>query len=278
MRTIRSAELLAGDSNRKRLGIVGGMGPAATARLLARIVEFTDASCDQGHLDVTVLSRPQMPDRSAYLLGKPGAASFVEPMQQALRQLESLGCSVLATPCNTVHGRARTIASVLRRARFLSMVDETCGLIASAGWRKVGLAATEGTAATGVYGRPLSDLGIELVLPDGTGQRLLDFAIYGCVKAGTVPDAGLLAPLWQQFARAGCDGVVVGCTELSLLGLPTRTEGIALVDALDVLAASCVVACGAPLRYETVREAFDPSALEAHLRWEGGPCAASLAS
>ena len=57
----------------EKLGIIGGMGPAATARLLSRIVELTAADRDQDHLDVTVLNRPSVPDRTAFLLGRPDA-------------------------------------------------------------------------------------------------------------------------------------------------------------------------------------------------------------
>ena len=60
----------------EKLGIIGGMGPAATARLFSRVVDFTEAACDQDHLDVTVLNRPSVPDRTAYLLARPGAHPF----------------------------------------------------------------------------------------------------------------------------------------------------------------------------------------------------------
>lgn len=273
---------------RQRLGIVGGMGPAATARLLRRIVEFTEASRDQDHLEVTVLNRPQIPDRSAYLLGVPGAPSFVGPLQQAALELEALGCSVLATPCNTAHARASRIAAVLQRGRLLSMVEATAGLLAMAGYRRVGLLATEGAAASGVYDDALSRRGVEAVMPDAACQRQVQAMIYGEVKAGKVPSWGQVMPFLAMFSQVGCDAVVLGCTELSLLGAPSQMGGMAVVDALDVLAASCVAACGASVRRCEVDRSFaerlrpyvmDGAAVgEALLSGGGEQCAALQAS
>ena len=52
----------------KSLGIIGGLGPMATAYLLQLIIEMTDAKTDQEHLDVIVFDRPSVPDRTSYIL------------------------------------------------------------------------------------------------------------------------------------------------------------------------------------------------------------------
>ena len=59
-----------GNENYKKLGIIGGLGPAATATLFARVIDLTEAETDQDHLDITILNRPQTPDRTAFILGK----------------------------------------------------------------------------------------------------------------------------------------------------------------------------------------------------------------
>ena len=240
----------------QKLGIIGGMGPAATARLMARIVDFTRAECDQDHLDVTVLCRPQTPDRTDFLLGVPGAESFVEPMRQAARQLEALGCTVIACPCNTSHARATEVAAVLGRAHLVSMVDAAARVLARAGCRKAGLLATEGTVATGVYERALARAGVAAVVPDVAGQRLVSEVIYGGVKAGRAPEAERLEPVCAALSHCGCDAVVLGCTELSCLGAGRACGGADVLDALDVLAVACVRECGAPLRESEVARSF----------------------
>ena len=52
----------------------------------------------------------------------------------------------------------------------------------------------------------------------------------------------------RQALIDGCDGIVLGCTELSAVGCAPIVAGAAVVDALDVLAWRCVRECGAPAR------------------------------
>lgn len=231
---------------RERLGIVGGLGPAATARLVARITDFTQVERDQDHLEIAMISCPQIPDRTNYLLGKPGAPSFVEPMQEVALQLERMGCSVLATPCNTAHARLSDIAQVLDHARFVHMPNEAAAVAVGAGCECVGVLATDGTVATGVYEAALQRAGAGVALPDPDDQRTVMDIIYNQVKAGKTVDSAALLRVCEHLVDAGADGLILGCTELSLAGIGVRAAGVPVVDAMDALAWRCVVTCGAP--------------------------------
>ena len=232
----------------EKLGIIGGLGPAATARLMTRIVDFTDAARDQDHLDITVLNRPWIPDRTAYLLGRPGARSFIEPMQQAALELEEAGCGVLCTPCNTAHSRLDDIAAPLAAARFARMPQETAYFAARLGCARVAVLATDGTRATGVYDRALQAAGLEAVWPDAQTQREVMSIIYDEVKAGRAGGPEHVEAVCSALIAQGCDGIILGCTELSVVNCPRRLAGMPVVDALDVLAWRCVQECGAPAR------------------------------
>ena len=232
----------------EKLGIIGGMGPAATARLLARVVEFTDAERDQDHVDVTVLNRPSVPDRTAHLLGKPDAPSFVPALVDMARLLDSLGCTVLAMPCNTAHARANEVRAQLVQARIVDMPCETAAFLRGLGCANVGVLATDGTLATGVYQQALAGEGLACIAPEDAVQRAVMGIIYDGVKAGRAVSAGDVLAVLDALVDAGCDGVVLGCTELSVVGAPTRHRGVPVVDALDVLAWRCVQECGAPAR------------------------------
>lgn len=232
----------------EKLGIIGGLGPAATARLFSQIVAYTDADCDQDHLDVTILNRPSIPDRTAFLLGKPGAESFVAPMRAAAVELESAGCTVLATPCNTAHARLGEIASPLARAHFVDMPLSAARFARDLCCRRVGVLATDGALASEVYQRALGAVGLEVAIPDASVQETVMGIIYDDVKAGRVADPCKVESVCDAMAHAGCDGIVLGCTELSLLGLPRRRGGVCIVDALDVLAWKCVTECAAKAR------------------------------
>jgi aspartate/glutamate racemase len=51
------------------VGILGGMGPSATAVFYEHLIAMTDASCDQEPLHVVIDSFSQIPDRTDFLLG-----------------------------------------------------------------------------------------------------------------------------------------------------------------------------------------------------------------
>ena len=232
----------------ERIGIIGGLGPAASARLYERITDFTDAATDQEHLDLVILSRPQIPDRTAYLLGVPGAESFVPPMREAARQLEDLGCGILATPCNTAHACLDEIAEGLQRARFISMVNETALRIAERDFKRVAVLATSGTRAARVYEPALEAVGCTTEWPDDQGQETVMAVIFDQVKAGKPVDFEAFSAVCARLRERGCDAAILACTELSVIGAPDELCGLAMVDALDVLAQACVCAAGAKLK------------------------------
>lgn len=230
----------------KKLGIIGGLGPAATVRLFERIVELTNVDCDQDHLDITVLNRPQIPDRTAFLLGREGAQNFVGPMQQAARDLEAAGCEVLCTPCNTAHSRYGEIAGVLEVANFVHMPRVTAAFAKSLGCTRVGILATDGALAAGVYQDALTREGLAYECPAEKEQATVMSIIYDEVKAGRPVDFDRFRVICGRLLERDCDGIILGCTELSCIGAPTHYMGMAIIDALDVLAWRCVCQCGAP--------------------------------
>ena len=83
------------------LGILGGMGPAATADLFGKIVSMTMADSDRDHIRVIIDSNSAIPDRTAAILS--GGADPVPEMISALRNLENCGAECVIMPCNTAH-------------------------------------------------------------------------------------------------------------------------------------------------------------------------------
>lgn len=53
----------------KKLGILGGMGPLATVEFMLKIISQTPAHNDQEHIPMVVSSVPQIPDRTAFIMG-----------------------------------------------------------------------------------------------------------------------------------------------------------------------------------------------------------------
>ncbi len=228
----------------KTLGIIGGLGPMATAYLLQLIIEMTDAKTDQEHLDVIVFDRPRVPDRTAHILD-PQKPSPLPSMRETARTLEKLGAGVLCAPCVTSHYFYRELSGCVQ-IPFLNMVEEIARELKAAGKRKAGIMATTGTVHTGLFQRALEQEGLAAALPSEEGQKLVMSLIYDDIKAGKPADPEKFRKVREELFGAGCDSIILGCTELSLI--KKNGLGPGYLDALEVLAKRCVESCGAPLK------------------------------
>lgn len=217
------------------VGVLGGVGPGATAHFLRRIVERTDARCDQDHVRTLAFNDTAIPDRTAFLTGQ-STRSPVEALVEDAQLLAACGCDVLALPCNTAHCFFDEVQASVP-VPIVHMVRETVEAAAGAGLRRLGVLATIGTVACDLYGREAAAHGLECVYPDAEVQRTVSRVIFDEAKAGRPSSPRTLQLLGEACASAGCDGVVLGCTELSwaFADIPAAA-GLPVVDALDVLA------------------------------------------
>lgn len=232
-----------------KLGIVGGVGPAATVDFMDKVVRNTPASRDQDHIKMVVEQNPQIPDRTAHLLHQ--EADPTVSLYATCKRLESEGASAIAIPCNTAHAFVQHIQPYLA-IPIVNMLTETIASIrAQYGTvRPVGLLATSGTIASRVYHDAAQAAGITLMTPTEAFQEHVMSAIYGehGVKAGHVDGAcrDSLRAAIEHLALSGAKVIILGCTELPLIYAETNAFGLAngksvvLVDPTAVLARHCV--------------------------------------
>jgi aspartate racemase len=235
-----------------RLGVVGGIGPAATVDFLAKVVAHTRARRDQDHVPIVVDHNPCIPDRTAHLVG--GAADPLLALYAACRRLEANGATLIAVPCNTAHAYLPRIQPRLA-VPVVHMLDETVGHIVRhhPDCRTMGLLATSGTIASGVYRTAARAAPFELIVPSDAGQQRVMRAIYGehGIKAGHTTGACRddLAAAIAELARRGATVIILGCTELPLVlpqqsGFDAAGVAVDLVDPTLVLARRCIERAG----------------------------------
>lgn len=225
---------------KKLLGVIGGMGPAASARFYSLITGFTKANGDSSHMAIALLSLPEIPDRTDFILGR-SKASPLPQMQEAALCLAALGAKAIAVPCNTAeyfHKELQASCPV----PILRTAYESASFAAKAGVKKLGILATEGTLKAGIYQNYLSALGVDFALPSEELQKKISELIYLKIKRAHEPESGLLPLAVRELRASGCDAAVLGCTELSLL--PATETRDFFIDSLAVLAAKCVTLCG----------------------------------
>ncbi len=229
----------------KELGILGGLGPLATSYFMELVVKMTDASADCEHIPMTVCNRPDIPDRTAYILGK-NAESPLPVMIHWGKKLAEQGADYIAIPCVTAHYFYDDIARAVR-VPILHMIRETVVCLRENKVGRVGLMATDGTLTGGFFQKELEAGGISVAIPSADRQRRLMAIIYKGLKAGepfSIDDFFLAE---EEMRAGGAEVVVLGCTELSLL-LKDRIIGSGFLDATAVLARKSVQLCSGRLK------------------------------
>lgn len=225
-------------------GIIGGLGPMATAYLLELIIAMTDAKTDQEHLDAVIFNRPSVPDRTAYILD-PTQPSPLPMLRDMAQKLEALGVTAIGAPCVTAHCFYDALQESVH-VPFINMVRETALYLKAAGVRTAGVMATTGTVRTALFQTALEEAGLTCVLPDDAVQRHVMSLIYDCVKAGVPVDMDMFHTVSDALRLSGADAVILGCTELSIIKRD-HAIGSGYLDALEVLARAAILACGKPI-------------------------------
>jgi aspartate racemase len=231
-----------------KIGVVGGVGPAATVDLMNKIVRNTPARRDQEHIKVVVEQNPQIPDRTENLIGE-GADPTVA-LYATCKKLEADEADLIVIPCNTAHAFVERIQPYLS-IPIINMLFETVDYLRQnhPGRQVVGLLATTGTVRSRVYHDIVEKAGLSLLVPDEAHQAKVMSAIYGekGVKAGFTEGEckdDLMQALVHLVER-GAEVVILGCTELPLLmaqdeGFKVAGKTIVLLDPTEILARKCV--------------------------------------
>lgn len=216
------------------LGVLGGMGPAATLDFLGKLQALTPVERDEDHIRVIVDINPQIPDRNDPF-ARPGPV-----LAEMAGGLQGAGAQVLAIACDTAHVHADLIS----RASGLPLVDmiETASRVArDTGARRAGVLGARD--AVRLYHEYIAAQGMGLVtLPRDDQARFMD--LVGRIKAGDLGAAVRegMRQLAEVLVREGAEAVIAGCTEVPLVLDPGDVRA-PLIDAGEELARRCVSVC-----------------------------------
>lgn len=242
-------------TNREVIGVVGGMGPLAGARLVELITRLTPALCDQDHRDVVLVSTPgRIGDRTEFLLGysdeNPAAA-----VADCVQLLARAGATCVGIACNSAHAPPiwDAMTDILARrecdVEVLHLIEEAgreVGARVPPG-SKVGVLGTTGSIRSDVYGPVLRAAGFDVLYLDDLRQSEVHEAIYNEAD-GLKSSAGVserVRDLVEQAARElidqGARCVVLGCTELPEALPLERLGGVPIIDPAVAMARRLVL-------------------------------------
>lgn len=224
-----------------KLGVIGGLGPMATAYFMELVIKMTKADCDQDHLDMIVYNCPGIPDRTQYILGQ----SKKNPLPRMLevgQALQEQGADVIAIPCMTAHFFHDELEKNIG-IPVIHGIRRTAECLQEAGVNTVGIMATDGTISSRIFQRELEALGMRAVVPEAEFQNRIMKMIYTDIKAGRMPAREEFMEIKEHLvSHQKAQAVVLGCTELSLMK-KAYNLGDGVIDTLEVLAKASLMAC-----------------------------------
>ena len=240
----------------KVIGVISGMGPYAGLDLVKKIFDHTDATKDQEHLPVALLSYPdRIIDRSTFLFGKTDLNPALA-LADIARLLDQAGAVVAGMPCNTAHAPAiydkieSELARTGHRIRMVHMIRETARFVRDEvpGVQRIGLLSTLAVYRLEVYHAALEEVGLETVVPEEDVQenvvnRTIFDPVFGIkAQANPVTDRARqnLLDAIGHLASRGADAVILGCTELPLAVTEREIDGVPIIDPTEVLARALI--------------------------------------
>lgn len=235
-------------------GIIGGMGPAATAELFRKTVSFTEAKSDSQHISLCILNVPYIPDRTDFILGNrtfgKSAPSPLKIIKKQIHILKKLHCGFFAIPCNTAHYFYKYYEKI-RGITFINMVSQTLKYtVFRHPDKNICVLATPGTVKSDIYGAhaisinkgKISPLPVIRYPSDSINKEISE--IISEIKSGKIPSDSKIEDL-KILLKSEYDSentvYILGCTELSLI--TEKFKDFTIVDSTEVLAASIVFAC-----------------------------------
>ena len=220
----------------KTIGILGGMGPAATVDFFGKIVAAAQAGCDQDHPRIIIDCNPKIPDRTTAIL-KNGTDPLPE-MLQSLRRLESSRVDLITIPCVTAHFyharlQAQTSIPILHivREAIRHLVTHYPQV------RTIGAVATSGTLQSGLIANICAEYDLELLTPEASIQADKVMAAIYRIKAegASEASASLVREAAGNLIGQGAQAIIAGCTEIPLV-LWDGDIAVPVLDPISILA------------------------------------------
>lgn len=224
-----------------KLGIIGGMGPLATSIFFSRIIEKTNASKDQDHIWTVISSHATMPDRTSVIEQGLDKSLILQAVSEDIKIMEVANVDKIAIPCNTFHYFYEDVQN-LTEIPIINMIDETLKEFSKSYGKKPLVLSTIGTKKAQVYEKYSKKYGISIIVLEEEFVNEINNIIYDIKETNVVENPKFLELLNVLINKYNPDGIILACTELSLI--PMDKEKYKVLDAMDVLVRESILQTG----------------------------------
>lgn len=230
-----------------KLGVIGGLGPLATAYYYELLTKMSDVHYDQDHLEIFIHSCPQIPDRTGYILDH-DKANPVYDLIKVGQGLEKQGADYLAIPCITAHYFHDELSQVIH-VPIIHLIHEVGSYLERKKIHCAGIMATTGTITTQLFQTELEKREISCIIPQTETQKDVMHLIYENVKCGVDIEMNRFKIVSDELFDNGAQVIILGCTELSIIKKEKHLDGRYL-DAMELLSAVALKKCQMSIKKE----------------------------
>ncbi len=225
----------------KTVGVLGGMGPAATLDFFARVLAQTKADHDQDHIRLIIDSNPSMPDRNAAIAGTGPSPAPI--LQEMARGLARAGADLLVMPCNAAHAFLDDVKAATDLP-LISIIDVTVEALRASlpQLQRAGILASTGCLDAGLYRKAFTRIGVETIEPVGEERDRFMRVLYR-IKSGDMGPSvkSEMRAVAQSLIDKGAEAIVAGCTEVPLV-LDATDVAAPLLNSTDCLVLAAISA------------------------------------
>jgi aspartate racemase len=218
----------------KRLGVLGGMGPAASAEFIVRLIQQTPATRDQDHIPFVLWNNPQIPDRSTSM--RNGDDKPLPYLIEGIQALKYSGCDLIVIPCNTAHFWFHELSKL--NVKIVHIVDSVADSLRDVNVinSTIGVIGTQATVELGLYQYILNRSGWNCIVPTKEEMNTLVQPAIDLIKGGDIEQAhSMLMTVVRSLIDRGAKAVVLGCTEIPLAVKEVEEQSIPMVNSIDSL-------------------------------------------
>lgn len=221
----------------KKLGIIGGVGPATTASFYLQVLGPVRKFC-RSNPEILIASIPLATSiEEQALLHSRGVEKFLPILVEAARKLERAGADFIVLPCNSLHCFIGKI-KIATQLPTLNILQETAHFLQGRAAKKVGVLASGITVSRRLYERELESFGITPCFPDEAQQKEIGKIIFRLVSGDiSVKDKETIEQIMSSLANQGADCLVLACTDLQLLHPAAE---LPIFDTMQILADAAV--------------------------------------
>ena len=227
-------------NNHKTIGILGGMGPEASANLYSKMIKYSqhkyNAVQDSDYPPIIIYSLPLSGFDETGIANK---KLVKKQLVDGVKRLESAGCELIIIGCNTVHIFYNEMQKAVK-IPILNIVEETKKKVLEFGYKKVGLFASESTTKSKLYQERFAKSKIRVISPDNKQQKIINRVIEHVMGGNQKTDDVIaLKDIARDYLRKGAEAIVMGCTEIPLAINQSNTD-IKLFDTIEIIVQSAV--------------------------------------